>query len=330
MTEGNRILGLGAAYVDAKVKSPSRPLPPNPDQLPAFLDVHPEASLSAGGSIPNIMTALVRLSPNTNARLFCCIGDDSRGRFFAEHTDKLLGNPQISMKNPTGIWVGVYDDQGKLVDNSDFYGAAGDITVSKEDLEVSRNAILITDIDACRVSDGLDSIKNIAETLQAKEDLFILSLSGTSSAEEVHKPLVFVNRTPDIVFGNYHELSAISHDTDVTKSIKAVFPTSKLVVITRGEAGSVIKFRDQFFSVPPKYLPKERIVDTTGVGDAFMGTMLAILLGVNHSDWAEDDIIRAAMIGSFSSALVIQNTLPRLTASMAQQVLDYKYEYRNS
>lgn len=325
MIEGSRILALGAAYVDAKIKSPNTSLPSQPDQLPDFLDTHPKARLSAGGSIPNIMTTFVRLSTNPNVRLLCCVGDDSRGKFYAEHTDKRLGEPQISTRNPTGIWVGVYDDQEELVDALDFYGAAGDITVSEEDLKDTRNSVLITDIDACRVPDGLDSIKKIVETLQQKKDLFVLSLSGTSSAEDVLKPLASVNRTPDIVFGNSHELSAITHDTSVINSIKDVFPTSKLVVITQGEAGSEIVFKEQLFSVPPKYLPKEKVIDATGAGDAFMGTMLAILFGIKQSDWTNDDIIRAATIASFSSSLVIQSTMPRLTPSMAQQVLGYNY-----
>lgn len=320
MVEEDIVIGLGAAYIDAKIHSVKLQLPSHRSKLPEFLDVHPEAKLYAGGSIPNIMTALVRLSNNSNARLLSCVGDDARGKFFAEHTDKHLGEPQISSRNPTGVWVGIYDRE-ELIDELDFYGAAGDVIVSKKELGDMRKGIFITDIDACRAPQSLDPIKQTLETFE-DNGLFVLSISGVSSPEDVQRPLALLNRKPDVVFGNDFELSCITHNLDIIEGMKKIFPTSRLVVITQGEAGSVIKFRKQVFSIPPAYVPKQQIIDVTGAGDAFMGTMLASLARYEHRDWSEYEVIKAARIATFASALVIQNTHPRLTPSMAKQVLD--------
>lgn len=322
MIENGRITGLGAAYVDAKIQSSVLHLPSERNKLPEFLDAHPEADLYAGGSIPNILTAYVRLASNPNVRLLSCVGDDARGRFFAEHTDIRLGEPQVSARNPTGVWVGIYDDKGKLTEDSDFYGAAGDITVSKKELEDIRNDVFITDIDACRVTETLNSIGQILATISDK-GLFVLSLSGVGSPEDVYKPLTFFNRVPQVVFGNAFELSCITNNADVNQSIKTTFPNSRLVVITQGEFGSLVKFREQFFSVPTPYIPKEKIIDTNGAGDSYMGTMLGVLSHTKFLDWTKYDVIVAARVSSYASTLVLQSPQARLTSEMAQNVLDF-------
>lgn len=102
MIENGRVIGLGATYVDAKIRSSKLHLPSQRSQLPAFLDAHPEADLYAGGSIPNILTAFIRLSSNPNVKLLSCVGNDTRGKFYAAHTDSRLGEPQVSTRNPTG------------------------------------------------------------------------------------------------------------------------------------------------------------------------------------------------------------------------------------
>lgn len=58
----NKIVGLGGAYIDAKIQFPSLGIPIDNAELPNFLDNHPEAQLYAGGSIPNILTAFIKLS----------------------------------------------------------------------------------------------------------------------------------------------------------------------------------------------------------------------------------------------------------------------------
>lgn len=327
MIEAGRIIGLGGAYVDAKILSSNLHLPSRRSELPAFLDAHPEANLYAGGSIPNILTAFIRLSGNPSIKLLSCVGNDPRGKFYAEHTDRRFGEPQVSTRNPTGILVGIYDEGS--VAELDFSGAARDIFVSKEELYASRNEVFITDIDACRDRDALDPVKH---TLDAIEDngLFVLSLSGASSQESIDQLLSFTDRTPNVIFGNASELWDLSHEENIAKATESTFPTSRLVVITRGEEGAIIRFNGQVFSVPSIHIAKEKIIDETGAGDSYMGIMLALLSTTRYKDWSEYDVLNAARVASRASTLVIQSAQSRLTLEMAQVVHDYvKYSLEN-
>lgn len=321
MIEKGRIIGLGAAYVDAKIRSSNLHLPSQRNQLPAFLDTHPEAELYPGGSISNILTAFVRLSGNPNVRLLSCVGNDTRGEFYTAHTDSQLGKPQVSIKNPTGVWVGIYDNN-ELVEELDFYGAAGDITVSNEELQTSKNEAFITDIDACRVPGALDCAKQILDKIE-DNDLFILSLSGADSQTNIQRFLSFINRMPNVIFGTASELSFISHEGGIIEGIKTTFPTSRLVVITQGKEGAVIRFEEQVFSIPAKYISPEQLVDATGAGDSYMGTMLAVLSLNKYRNWNEYDVINAANVASYAATLVLQSMQSKLTLDMAQLVLDY-------
>ncbi len=318
MIEDGRIIGLGGAYVDAKIRSAKLPL--QRSELPAFLDAHPKAELYPGGSIPNILTTFIRLSGNQNVKLLSCVGNDPRGKFYAAHTDGRLGEPQISSRNPTGILVGIYDD--KLIAELDFSGAARDISVSTQELQASRNEVFITDIDACRVPEALDPVK---QTLDAIEDngLFVLSLSGADSHESIDQLLSFTDRMPNVIFGNASELSQVTHKADVDEAIKFAFPTSRLVVITQGEKGAVIRFKGHVFSIPPIYIPKEKVIDETGAGDSYMGTMLALLSHTRYRDWSEYDVRSAARTASYASTLVIQSRQSRLALNMVQDVLAF-------
>lgn len=320
MIEG-KVIGLGAAYVDAKIQSPNLCLPLENAQLPEFLDIHQEARLSPGGSLPNIMTAFARLSNYPNLRLLACVGNDVRGSFYAENTDGRFGQPQVSTVNPTGVWVGIYND-GVLVESLDFYGAAGDIYVSGEELHYLRNQVFITDIDACRVAQSADSVKKVVDKIETK-GIFVLSLSGTEPQTNVQELLSFTGRNPDVIFGNARELSHITGGAEINQGIQTVFPENKLVVITHGEKGTLIRFDKQSFQVPAMHIPKGMIIDEEGAGDSYMGAMLAVLLQREYRDWNEYSIKNGARMGAFASSLVIQRSERRLTKDDARFVLDY-------
>lgn len=320
MIEEGRIIALGSAYVEGKILSSDLHLPPR-GQLRTFLDAHPEANLYAGGSIPNILTSFVRLPGNPNVKLLCCVGNDPRGKFYMEHMDRRLGEPKVSTRRPTDIWVGIYNNG--LAEGMDLYGAAAELTISKEELEAERNILFITDIDVCRIPAVRNPVKRALDTLE-DDGLFILSLVGTPSNRSIDQILSFTDRAPDIVFGNVYELLNATNELDINRAIKVAFPASKLVVITQGEKGAIIRFNDQYHAVPTISVPEEAVIDETGAGDSYMGTMLGLLSPTSHSDWNEHDVITAARTASYASSLVIQSMHSRLTSAMAQRVIDYE------
>lgn len=324
--ENGRVIALGSAYVEGKITSSELQLPLQRAQLPAFLDAHPEADLYAGGSIPNILTSFVRLSGNPNTRLFCCVGDDTRGKFYSENMDRRLGDPAVSTRQPTGAWVGIYNN--RLVEGLDFYGASTDLVVPIQELQLAKNEVFITDVDFCCIP---ETHEQVGTALSAVEDqgIFALSLVGTSPkrASDIDKILSSFDRQPMLVFGNASELLALANCAEVENAIKEVFPSSRLVVITEGEKGAHIKFDGHVISIPAKYVPKNNVIDETGAGDSYMGTMLAILLRNNYKDWRIDNVVSAAQTATFASTLVIQSMQSRLTPTMVELILDYEKTY---
>lgn len=319
MKQENVVIGLGSAYVEAKIRSSER-LPAQREQLPTFLDSHPEASLYAGGSVPNILTSFARVSGNPNIRLLSYVGNDSRGRFYLKNMERLLGEPKITQR-PTDLWVGIYDSDG-LVEGMDLYGAIRDLSLSKEDITGIRNRVFITDIDACRFQETQVPIKQALDQT-ADDGVFALSLVGANPEEDISQIIAFTGRAPEVVFGNTYEILSITHETDLDRAIKMVFPSNRLVIITQAEKGALIRLDNDIFSIPAMPVPKERVIDETGAGDSYMGTMLALLLRKTFNTWQKDEIIKAAQIASYASTLVIQSMNSRVTPSMSRYILSY-------
>ncbi len=320
MTEEDRLIALGSAYVEGKIHSPLLHLPASRNQLPAFLDAHPYADLYAGGSIPNILTSFVRLSGNPNVKLMSCVGNDPRGRFYLQHMDKRLGEPQVSNRKRTDIWVGIYNNG--LVEGIDLYGAAANIQVSKEELHTSANKVFITDVDVCRIPAARDCVRQALEVVE-DDGLFVLSLVGIPSNRNIDQIFSFTDRVPDLVFGNSSEVMQAAHETDINRAINSAFPGSRLVVATQADKGALIRYEEQVFFVSAVPVSKERVIDETGAGDTYMGTMLALLIPTLVGKWREADLINAARSASYASSLVIQSMQSRLTPSMAKLVIDY-------
>lgn len=326
-----RIIALGAAYVEARIQAPKLHLPQRRNQLPAFLDSHPEATLYAGGSVPNIISSFIRLSDSSNVRLFCCVGNDDRGRFFTENIDQRLGKPKISSKNPTGVWVGVYNNG--LTESFDFYGAADDITVSRRELRKAKNEVFISDIDFITTPHTLKQVQKVLRRVNRDNGAFALSLGhvghnpSVQDQERVQEILSSLSRKPDLVFGNEYELLYISGKTDINDAIRSVFPDSKLLIVTQAEKGAIIRYNGRIISVPAVPIANENVVDSIGAGDTFMGVALAMLMRTTYNLWNENNVAYAVEIASYAASLIIQSMHSHLTQDMAQQVLAYRRDY---
>lgn len=320
MAKENRIIALGSAYVEGKIHSSVLHLPTSRYELPTFLDAHPDTILYAGGSIPNILTSFVRLSGNPNVKLLSCVGDDPRGKFYLQHMDKQIGEPQISSRKRTDIWVGIYNNG--LVESADLYGAAANIKVSKEELQEYANRVFITDVDVCGIPATRDCARQVLEAIE-DDGLFVLSLVGMSSNRNIDQILSFTSKIPDLVFGNSSEIMLATNDDNINTAIKSAFPRSRLVVVTQAEKGALIRYEERIFSVPAISVPEKDIIDETGAGDTYMGTLLGLLFATGLERWKIPDVVNAARVASYASSLVIQSMESRLTHSMAKLVIDY-------
>ncbi|XP_055807528.1 adenosine kinase 2 [Solanum dulcamara] len=156
-----------------------------------------------------------------------------------------------------------------------------------------------------------ESIQLVAEHAAAKNKVFSMNLSAPFICEffkdQQEKFLPYM----DFVFGNETEARTFSRvhgwETDNVEEIalkisqlpKASGTRKRITVITQG-ADPVVVAEDgkvKLFPVIP--LPKEKLVDTNGAGDAFVGGFLAQLV-------QEKPIADCVKAGCYASNVVIQ------------------------
>jgi len=104
----------------------------------------------------------------------------------------------------------------------------------------------------------------------------------------------------DILFINEDEIRQLTGIRDIFAAARSIHDMGvKLVVIKRGEYGSVTVSRDSFYFAPAYPIPQ--VKDTTGAGDSFAGGFLGYLTEVGSLD--DEHIRKAVLYGTVMAAL---------------------------
>ncbi len=107
---------------------------------------------------------------------------------------------------------------------------------------------------------------------------------------------VMIPEKVDILFANEHELCSMFETDDFEKAVKLISPMCEITTVTRGSKGSIVIHGGDVISVDAH--PVDRVVDTTGAGDAYAGGFLA---GFTSGATLE----RCAVLGNLAAAEVI-------------------------
>ncbi|MGB5792343.1 carbohydrate kinase family protein, partial [Poseidonibacter sp.] len=79
----------------------------------------------------------------------------------------------------------------------------------------------------------------------------------------------------------------------------------KVIYLTLGDQGSLLSIEDKTVEIPP-YKP-HKVIDTTGAGDAFFGSVIGYLLSQKKShDLREEDFIKAGNYGNVAGGLCVE------------------------
>jgi len=156
-----------------------------------------------------------------------------------------------------------------------------------------------------------ESILAVAQHAAAKNKSFMMNLSAPFISQFFTDRLNSVLPYIDILFGNESEAAAFSEVqkfglTDVTEIAKKIVTLpkenkdrSRIVVFTQGEGEVIVAQESGVQTFPVQTLSKEKIADTNGAGDAFVGGFLAQLVQEKSIDacvrcgiWTATEVIQ--------------------------------------
>lgn len=105
------------------------------------------------------------------------------------------------------------------------------------------------------------------------------------------------------------------------------FRNARLVVVTQGQQGSIVRFEDRLIKIPAVSVKSP--VDELGAGDTYMGTMLGQLFNQPYKLWNSNLIKHTARVATFAASLVVSSSTVRLGLEQTQSVLAYSETIKN-
>lgn len=144
-----------------------------------------------------------------------------------------------------------------------------------------------------------DAFRAAMEAARAAERKVAFSLSDAFCVDRYRDEFAHLLAGPvDIVFGNDVEAKSMFETNDLDAAITELGRLCELAVVTRGPLGSAIVANGERIDAPS--IAVEKVVDTTGAGDAFAA---GFIYGITH-DYSEYD---AAMLAAACASETIQH-----------------------
>ncbi|XP_055376946.1 uncharacterized protein LOC129609100 isoform X2 [Condylostylus longicornis] len=288
-----------------------------PQHMPIYDDLitHFNPDYIAGGSVQNSLRVAQWILEKPNITVyFGCVGDDKYAKILEERAkaDGVNVQYQHTSEAPTGTCaVLVTNTHRSLCAN-----LAAAIHFSIDHIQKPENKKLIDNAEYYYISGffvavSVPTIIEIAKTALEHNRLFIMNLSAP------YIPLAFKDALEeclpyvDIIFGNEGEAEAFAQaqnwDTKDLREIgkkmlqlpKANKKRSRVVILTQGKDPVLLIEKDKIseFNVP--LLEHDKMVDTNGAGDAFVGGFIGQLVQGKSFDvcircgiWAARQIIQ--------------------------------------
>ncbi len=159
--------------------------------------------------------------------------------------------------------------------------------------------------------EGPDLALEAMELAKAEGSAVVLSLSDSFCVQRHHAAFSSaVESQVDIVVADEDEINELMGTAEFSDTLEAVRPIDCLFVMTRSEKGSVIVRGEETVEQPA--VPVERVVDSTGAGDAYCA---GFLFG-----WAcGKSLSESAKLGTFCATQVIQQLGARIEPGLLDE-----------
>lgn len=242
--------------------------------------------------------ASVAASYLTSAYIVGVVGED-----FPEYARELLAKHRVNtdgletVPGKTFRWSGKYQQWNNAETLNTELNVFADFQPHVPDCCRCCRSLLLANIHPTLQLQVLDQINSYQWVACDTMNFWI-----TGAREELEK----VIRRVDIVFMNEAEIMQFTSCDDVFHAARAVMDMGvKLVVIKRGEYGSIAISGDTLFFAPA--YPVDKVVDPTGAGDSFAGGFMGYLANSDTLDHASireavlhGTVLAAKNVGAFS------------------------------
>lgn len=128
-----------------------------------------------------------------------------------------------------------------------------------------------------------ETIQEVAKHAHSNDKIFMMNLSAPFLCEIFKKPMMDAFPYVDVLFCNETEAEAFAkaHEFDTTdrKEIalkimnmeKINDKRKRIVIVTQGADKIILAMDDDISEFDVREIPEERVIDTNGAGDAFVG-----------------------------------------------------------
>lgn len=241
MAEQVRAVVVGSVNVDLHLRVPAHPAPGETVTASEFLRL-------AGGKGGNQAVALARLG--AQVRMHACVGDDDDGRWsLAQLAAAGVDVRDVrTVAEPTGVAVVTVADDGAnhiVVVPGANAATAPPVTLAEADVVVVQLEV---------------PLETVGASVSAARAAGVPVVLNAAPAQPLPAGLL---ADIDVLVVNEPELAALSGSGDPARLARAV-------VVTLGAEGARVHYSGVVAQVPAPAVP---VVDTTGAGDCFVGTL---------------------------------------------------------
>lgn len=273
------------------------------------------ASFIAGGSSQNTMRVVQWFLEKPKVSTYMgCVGKDKYSKILEEKAiaSGLNVRYQYVDKEPTGTCAVLITGKARSL----CANLAAANCFSTSHIETPENKVLINASKYIYISGFFltvnpEVVQIIAKHACENNKIFMMNLSAPFICEHFKKPLTDALPYVDILFGNDVEATVFAKANDfkttdkkeialkLCKMPKINKNRKRIVVITQSSAPVLLAKDDTITEFPVTKIPEEKMVDTNGAGDAFVGGFLAQLIQGRNIEtcikcgiWAAGQIIQ--------------------------------------
>ena len=311
-----KILGIGNAIVDVFVKVDDNFLSNNNlikssmkliqiDEFENLKNIIKIEKIEAGGSVANTMAGIAYL--NGNSYFIGKISSDKFGKIYKDSLEKINVNFSYNEKNEnlaTGASI-IFITPDSERTMCTYLGISSKL--SAEDIYehyIKDSKLIFLEgylWDKGTTEEMFKKIINLAKKNNIK---IAMSLSDIFCVNRHREDFIkLLQDDLDILFGNENEINALTNKKSLFEGIKELQKLNKLIIITRGEKGSLAILKNEMVNCDS--VKVDKILDLTGAGDLFASGFLKEYLD-------KSNIKKCLQTGSELAAKIIQKIGARL------------------